>query len=104
MAKLARLIFNLIAEFYWTAAGKPITTAAVIAYQPFGGSLGSTHYLPIHDIVRLAERLHQRTIGLPRSGAPQGIRARMSAFPVSSVGKTETKSGLDSTVMVLPLR
>jgi hypothetical protein len=38
-AKLARLIFNLIAEFYCTAAGKPITTAAVIAYQPFGDSL-----------------------------------------------------------------
>jgi hypothetical protein len=38
-AKLARLIFNLIAQFYRTAAGKTITTAAVIAYQPFGDSL-----------------------------------------------------------------
>ena len=35
-ADLARLIFNLIAEFYRTAAGKPISTAAVVAYQPFG--------------------------------------------------------------------
>jgi hypothetical protein len=81
-AKLARLIFNLIAEFYCTAAGKPITTAAVIAYQPFGDSLrfnphfhalipeggfdstGQFYHLPIHHPARLAECLRQRTIGL----------------------------------------
>jgi hypothetical protein len=32
-ADLVRLIFNLIAEFYSTAAGKPISSAAVVAYQ-----------------------------------------------------------------------
>jgi len=81
-AKLARLIFSLIAEFYCTAAGKPITTAAVIAYQPFGDSLrfnphfhalileggfdstGQFYHLPIHDTARLAECLRQRFIGL----------------------------------------
>jgi hypothetical protein len=30
----SRLIFSLIAEFYSTAAAKPISAAAVIAYQP----------------------------------------------------------------------
>jgi len=81
-AKLARLIFNLIAQFYRTAAGKSITTAAVIAYQPFGDALrfnphfhalileggfdstGQFYHLPIHDTGRLAECLRQRTIGL----------------------------------------
>jgi hypothetical protein len=32
-AELSRLIFNLIAEFYSTAAGRAISTAAVVAYQ-----------------------------------------------------------------------
>ncbi len=81
-AKLARLIFNLITEFYRAAAGKPITTAAVIAYRPFGDSLrfnphfhalileggfdsaGQFYHLPVHDTARLAECLRQRTIGL----------------------------------------
>jgi hypothetical protein len=81
-ADLARLIFNLIAEFYSTAAGKPIATGAVVAYQPFGDSLrfnphfhalimeggfdsaGQFYYLPIHDTARLAECLRRRTIGL----------------------------------------
>jgi len=76
------LIFNLITQFYRTAAGKPITTAAVIAYHPFGDSLrfnphfhalileggfdftGQFYHLPIHDTARLAECLRQRTIGL----------------------------------------
>jgi hypothetical protein len=35
-ADLARLIFSLISEFYSTAAGKPILSAAVAAYQRFG--------------------------------------------------------------------
>jgi hypothetical protein len=38
-AKLSRLIFTLMAEFYTRAAGRPITTAAVIGFQPFGDSL-----------------------------------------------------------------
>ena len=81
-ADLARLIFNLIAEFYSTAAGKPISTAAVVAYQPFGDSLrfnphfhalileggfdssGRFYHLPIHDTASLAECLRRRTIGL----------------------------------------
>jgi hypothetical protein len=81
-ADLARLIFDLIAQFYSTAAGKPITTAAVVAYQPFGDSLrfnphfhalvleggfdssGQFFYLPIHDTVSLSECLRRRTIGL----------------------------------------
>ena len=37
-ADLARLIFSLIAEFCSVAAGKPISTAAVVAYQAFGDS------------------------------------------------------------------
>jgi hypothetical protein len=81
-ANLARLIFSLIAEFYSTAAGKPLSTAAVVAYQPFGDSLrfnphfhalileggfdsaGQFYHLPVHDTARLAECLRQRTIGL----------------------------------------
>ena len=38
-AQLARLIFNLIAQFYSAASGSPISSAAVVAYQPFGDSL-----------------------------------------------------------------
>jgi hypothetical protein len=81
-AELSRLIFNLIPEFYSTTAGKPISTAAVIAYQPFGDSLrfnphfhalileggfdlnGQFYHLPIHDTPRLSECLRRRTIGL----------------------------------------
>jgi hypothetical protein len=81
-ADLARLIFNLIAQFYSTAAGRPICTAAVVAYQPFGDSLrfnphfhalileggfdsaGQFYHIPIHDTVRLSECLRRRTIGL----------------------------------------
>ena len=37
-ARISRLIFCLIAEFYSAAAGKPILSAAVVAYQPFGDS------------------------------------------------------------------
>ena len=39
LAKVSRLIFCLIAEFYSAAAGNPIVTAAVNAYQPLGDSL-----------------------------------------------------------------
>ena len=81
-AELSRLIFSLIAEFYSTAAAKPISTAAVVAYQPFGDSLrfhphfhalilqggfdssGQFYYLPVHDTARLSECLRRRTIGL----------------------------------------
>ncbi len=81
-ADIARLIFTLIAEFYSTAAGRPISTAAVVAYQPFGDSLrfnphfralilddgfdsaGQFYHLPIHDTVRLSECFRRRTIGL----------------------------------------
>jgi hypothetical protein len=36
---ISRLIFSLIAEFYSAAAGKPISSAAILAYQPFGDAL-----------------------------------------------------------------
>ncbi len=81
-ADLARLIFDLIAKFCSTAAGRPITTAAVVAYQPFGDSLrftphfhafilaggfdsaGQFYYVPVHDTAQMAEYLRRRTIGL----------------------------------------
>jgi hypothetical protein len=81
-AMLSRLIFSLIAEFYSAAAGKPITTAAVVAYQPFGDSLrfnphfhalileggfdsgGQFYYLPISDTTSMAECLRRRSIAL----------------------------------------
>jgi hypothetical protein len=81
-AKVSRLIFCLIAEFYSAAAGRPILSAAVVAYQPFGDSLrfnphfhalildggfdstGKFYHLPIYDIAPLAECLSRRTISL----------------------------------------
>ncbi len=81
-AMLSRFIFSLIAEFYSAAAGRSITTAAVVAYQSFGDSLrfnphfhalileggfdslGQFYYLPIHDTARLAECPRRRTVGL----------------------------------------
>jgi len=81
-AYLARLIFNLITQFYSAAAGTPITTAAVVAYQPFGDSLrfnphfhalileggfdsaGQFYYLPISDTTSMAECLRRRSIAL----------------------------------------
>ncbi len=81
-AELARLIFNLIAQFYSTAAGTPISTAAVVAHQPFGDLLrfnphshalileggfdsrGRFYHLPIRDTARMAQCLRQRTVGL----------------------------------------
>jgi hypothetical protein len=81
-ADFARLIFDLIARFYSAAAGRAISTAAVVAYQPFGDSLrfnphfhalileggfdsaGQFYYLPIHDTACLAECVRRRTLGL----------------------------------------
>jgi hypothetical protein len=37
--QISRLIFSLIAEFYSTASGKPITSAAVVGFMPFGDAL-----------------------------------------------------------------
>jgi hypothetical protein len=45
-AVLSRLIFSLIAEFHFTAAGRPITTAALVAYQPFADFNPHFHTLP----------------------------------------------------------
>jgi hypothetical protein len=80
--RISRLIFSLIAEFYSAAAAKPISSAAVLAYQPFGDALrfnphfhalildggfdpeGKFYFLPIHDTAPLAQLLRQRTVGL----------------------------------------
>ena len=79
---MLRLIFTLIAQFYSIVVGTAISTAAVVAYQPFGDSLrfnphfqalileggfdsaGQFYYLPIRDTVSLCECLRRRTIGL----------------------------------------
>ncbi len=81
-AILSRLIFSLVAEFYSATAGKPILTAAVVAYQPFGVSLpfnphfhalileggfdsaGQFYHLPVHDTARMAKCVRRCTIGL----------------------------------------
>jgi hypothetical protein len=80
--RISRLIFSLIAEFYSAAAGKPISSASILAYQPFGDALrfnphfhalileggfdpnGQFYFLPIHDTARIAQLLRQRTVGL----------------------------------------
>jgi hypothetical protein len=80
--QISRLIFSLMAEFYSTACGKQITTAAVVGFQPFGEALrynphfhalileggfdpeGHFVQVPVHDTARLAQLLRQRTIGL----------------------------------------
>jgi hypothetical protein len=80
--QISRLIFSLIAEFYSAAAAKPISSAAILAYQPFGDALrvnphfhalileggfdpdGQFYFLPIHDTAPLAQLLRQRTVGL----------------------------------------
>lgn len=80
--RISRLIFSLIAQFYSAAAARPLSTAAVLAYQPFGDALrfnphfhslileggfdskGQFYYLPIHDTARLAQLLRQRTVGM----------------------------------------
>lgn len=80
--QISRLIFSLVAEFYSIASGKPITGAAVLAFQPFGDALRwNPHFhalileggfdpegcfirVPIHDTARLTQLLRQRTIGL----------------------------------------
>jgi hypothetical protein len=79
---ISRLIFSLIAEFCSAAAAKPISSAALPAYQPFGDALrfdphfhalileggfdpnGRFCFLPIHDTARLAELRRRRTVGL----------------------------------------
>jgi hypothetical protein len=79
---ISRLIFSLIADFYSAAAGKPISSAAVLSYQPFGDALrfnphshalileggfdpqGQFYFLPIHVTARLTQLLRQRTVGL----------------------------------------
>jgi hypothetical protein len=37
--QISRLIFSLISEFYSAAASRPISSAAILAYQPFGDAL-----------------------------------------------------------------
>ena len=79
---ISRLIFSLIVEFYSAAAGKPISSASILAYQPFSDALrfkphfhaliledgfnpnGQFYFLPIHDTARLTQLLRQRTVGL----------------------------------------
>jgi hypothetical protein len=79
---ISRLIFSLISEFYSAAASRPISSAAILAYQPFGNALrfhpnfhalileggfdseGQFYFLPIHDTAPLAQLLRQRTVGL----------------------------------------
>ncbi len=79
---ISRLIFSLIAGFYSAAAGKPIASAASLAYQPFGDALrlnpnfhalileggfdpdGQFYFLPIHESAPLAQLPRQRTVGL----------------------------------------
>ena len=50
-ADLARLIFDLIGQFYSAAAARAISTAAVVAYQPFGDSLRFNPHF--HALIRL---------------------------------------------------
>jgi dienelactone hydrolase len=107
--KISRLIFSLIAEFYSTASGKPITSAAVVGFMPFGDALrfnphfhalileggfgpdGQFFHLPIHDTARLAQLLRQRTVGLflklgliTESFAETLLRWRHSGFSVNN--------------------
>ena len=107
--QISRLIFSLIAEFYSTANGKPITSAAVVGFMPFGDALrfnphfhalileggfglnGQFYHLPIHDTARLAQLLRQRTVGLflklgliTESFAETLLRWRHSGFSVNN--------------------
>jgi hypothetical protein len=79
--RISRLIFSLICEFYCAAASRPLSTAAVVAYQPFGDALrfnphfhslileggfdskGQFYYLPIRDTTWLAQLLRWRHSG-----------------------------------------
>jgi hypothetical protein len=80
--EISRLIFSLVAEFYSTASGRPISSVAVVAFQPFGEALrhnpdfhalileggfdpeGRFLRVPVHDTARLTQLLRQRTVGL----------------------------------------
>jgi hypothetical protein len=101
-AMLSRLIFSLIAQFYLAAAGKPITTAAVVAFQPFGDSLrfnphfhaliveggfdsaGQFFFLPIHNTVRLDGGDHK---------ARQALAQYVSRAPLSLQKMTYDRTG-----------
>lgn len=81
-AEVSSRIFSLIGEFYRSAAGTAIRTAAVIAYQPFGDLLranshwhalileggfdpeGQFFFLPIHDTQKLTECFRRAVIKL----------------------------------------
>lgn len=79
-APVSSLIFSMISEFYSLTAGKPITSAGVLSFQPFGDLLranahwhaiileggfdpdGMFLFLPIHDTQKLTECFRRRLI------------------------------------------
>jgi hypothetical protein len=81
-APVSSLIFSMISEFYSLTAGKPITSAGVLSFQPFGDLLranahwhaiileggfdpdGKFFFLPIHDTQKLTECFRRRLIKL----------------------------------------
>jgi len=79
-APVSSLIFSMISESYSLTAGKPITSAGVLSFQPFGDLLranahwhaiileggfdpdGMFFFLPIHDTQKLTECFRRRLI------------------------------------------
>ena len=79
-SEVSRLLFDVIQSFYVEAAGRPIRTAAVLAYQSFGDLLrNNPHYhaivleggfdeagqfvfIPLSDLARMTQYLRRRVV------------------------------------------
>ena len=81
-ADVSRLIYRMIIDFYTEAAGRPITGAAILAFQTYGDFLrwnshwhalvleggfdseGTFYYLPYRNLERMTEYFRRKLIGL----------------------------------------
>ena len=81
-AEVSRLIYDILAEFYHEAAGRPLLTAMVIAHQTFGDQLrfnphfhaivlegvfdeeGAFFYIPFSGLQSMVEVFRRRVIKL----------------------------------------
>ena len=81
-ADVSRLIYRMIIDFYTEAAGRPITGAAILAFQSYGDFLrwnshwhalvleggfdseGTFYYLPYRNLEQMTEYFRRKLIGL----------------------------------------
>ena len=108
-SEVSRLLFDLIQSFYTEAAGRPIRTAAVLAYQSFGDLLrfnphyhgivleggfdavGRFVFIPLSDLARMTQYLRRRVVKFFRERnlisadfAETLLRWRFSGFSIDN--------------------